>query len=135
MKTLNETTAKLSHSITIEKGKEKTVIQITLNDDCKNGHEDFSLTADIYEKTARGWRDVGGGCCHEHILSLRPDLAPFAALHLATCDGVPMHAIANAWYWFCGFGPGVSTEKYHGGSGSGAKLPEECRAIFRDASM
>lgn len=128
------TTNSLKHNFTVisKGGKEKTVIKIRLNDECKNGHEDFSITADIYEKRrGESWQDVGGGCCHEHILSIRPDLAPFAALHLATWEGVPMHALANAFYWFCGFVP-VAGEKYHGGSGSNGKPPEECQRIFAE---
>lgn len=127
----------IRHSFAVVKGKEKTVIKIRLNDECKNGHEDFSLTADIYEDTPRGWRAVGEGCCHEHILNLKPELAPFAALHLADCDGVPMHAIANAWYWFQGAFPEAEDRTSnlgpcHGGTGSGAKTPQECKRIFAE---
>jgi len=120
----------LRHSFTLIRGNEKTVIKIRLNDECKNGHEDFSLTADIYEKTPRGWRDAGGGCCHEHILKLKPKLAPFAALHLSTWEGIPMHSASNAFYWFAGiFSDGLG-RKYHGASGSYGKSPAECRQIF-----
>lgn len=119
----------LRHSFTLTRGNEKTVIKISLDDDCRNGHEDFSLTADIYEKTPHGWRDVGGGCCHDHILKLRPELAPFAALHLSTFDGVPMHVFGNAFYWFAGIPDNLGKE-YHGWSGSFGKSPAECRAIF-----
>lgn len=123
----------LRHSFTLIRGNEKTVIKITLDDDCKNGHEDFSLTADIYEKHPRkGWEDVGGGCCHDHILKIKPELAPFAALHLSTFEGVPMHAFSNAWYWFQGAFPEFSVEKYHGGTGSGGKPPAECARIFAE---
>lgn len=125
----------LKHQFTVTKANEKTTIKISLDDDCKNGHEDFSLTADIYERTPKGWRDSGGGCCHDHILALRPELATFARLHLATCDGVPMHAIANAWYWFQGAFPdsaesGGNRGPCHGGTGSSGKSPDECRRIF-----
>jgi hypothetical protein len=132
MKTQAPTTPALRHSFTILKGKEKTVIKITLDDDCKNGHEDFSLTAYIYEKRGNNrWIDVGGGCCHEHILGLRPDLAPFAALHLSDMNGAPMHGAANAFYWFAGFNGGLGQE-YHGGSGRDGKAPADCRRIFAE---
>ncbi len=129
--TTEQTTNDLRHSFTIVKGKEKTVIKIWLNDECRNGHEDFSLTADIYEKRGTHWKDVGGGCCHDHILALRSDLKPFAMLHLCTWEGVPMHTAANAFYWFAGFNGGLGKE-YHGGSGTSAKTPDECRRIFAD---
>ncbi len=122
----------LRHSFTLIRGNEKTVIKLTLDDDCRNGHEDFSLTADIYEKTPHGWRDSGGGCCHEHILKIKPELAPFAALHLSTFEGVPMHSASNAWYWFQGAFPEFSVEKYHGGTGSDGKPPAECALIFAE---
>lgn len=139
MKTIEmpTTTNDLRHSFTVIKREKKTVIKLRLNDECRNGHEDFSLTADIYEKDMRGnWRDVGGGCCHEHILALRPDLAPFAALHLSDWQGAPMHASANAWYWFQGAYPESADHSpnlgaCHGGTGSGAKTPQECREIFK----
>lgn len=131
----SETTSNLRHSFTVfsKEGKEKTIIKIRLNDECRNGHEDFSITADVYEKDKRGiWREYMGGCCHDHILSLKPELAPFAALHLSTWQGIPMHSAANAWYWFQGMHPEAADSKYHSGTGSSAKTPEECRAIFAD---
>lgn len=127
----------MKHTITKIRAKEKTVIKISLDDDCKNGHEHFSLTADIYEQTPRGWREAGGGCCHEHILKLTPELAPFAAIHLSDQNGVPMHAIANAWYWFQGAFPesadlSPNLGPCHGGSGKYGKAPDECRSIFAE---
>jgi hypothetical protein len=133
MKTTVETTASLKHSLCVIKGNQKTVIKIRLNDECRNGHEDFSLTCDIYEKARNGvWRDVGGGCAHEHILKLRPDLAPFATLHLCDFNGLPMHCASNALYWFAGINPSKTTQEYHGGSGRDGKSPDECRRIFAE---
>lgn len=130
--TATKTSNAIGHDITVLDGDEKTTIKIRLDDKCRNGHEDFSLTADIYEKSKNGrWVDVGGGCCHDHILKLRPDLAPFAALHLSTFEGVPMYAAGNALYWFAGFNGGLGKE-HHGGNGSGGKTPAECRRIFAE---
>lgn len=49
-----------------------------------------------------------------------------------------MHSIANGFYWFQGFVPeSVDTASNlgpcHGGSGSGAKSPEECRRILMES--
>lgn len=129
-----QTTNDLRHGITVisDGGKTRTAIKIRLNDECRNGREDFSITADIDEKDGRGqWRESGGGCCHDHILKLRPALAPFVALHLSNNEGAPMHTAANAFYWFAGFNGGLGAQ-YHGGSGNNGKSPEECRRIFAD---
>lgn len=123
----------LRHSIVVSKGNQITDIRITLDDDCKNGHEDFSITANIREKNSLGIMvDAGGGCCHEHILALRPDLKPFVDLHLCTWQGVPMHCASNAFYWLAGH-LGLSYVEHHGSSGSSAKTKEECLRIFKDS--
>ncbi len=136
--TIMETTSKLLHKISLIRGDFRYIIKISLDDDCKNGHEDFSLTATIDEKDKRGaWREYMGGCCHDEILKVRPDLKQFEALHLSDMHGVPMHAIANAWFWFQGAFPeaaetGENLGPCHGGTGSSGKPPAECRAIFAD---
>lgn len=76
-------------------------IKIRLNDECKNGHQDFSVTGDIYEKgkpkTDRYF--ISGGCIHEEILKARPDLKMFVDLHLCDYKGIPMHPTANGFYF------------------------------------
>lgn len=124
------TTTKLFHKITVVKPDEKTIIKIRLDDDCGNGHAHFSVTADIYEYRNGRWVDFGGGCCHDHILSLRPDLKPIIDLHLSDQYGVPMHSFANGFYWLAGCYKDGLGENYHGGSGRDGKSPEECRRIF-----
>lgn len=136
--TTTEPTNALKHTRTLfsNGNKTRTVIKCQLADDCRNGHEHFSLTAVIWENRGNNhWVDVGGGCCHEHILALAPEFSPFAALHLSDQDGVPMHAFANAWYWFQGAFPEAADHSHnlgpcHGGTGSDAKSPPECHRIF-----
>lgn len=76
-------------------------ISIRLNDECKNGHQDFAITADVYKKgkpkTDRYF--VMGGCCHDEILAVRPDLKIFVDLHLCDYKGIPMHAVENGLYF------------------------------------
>lgn len=76
------------------------VIKIKLNDECKNGHQDFSITANLYEhnavKTDRNC--IGGGCCHDDILKIAPEFKQFVNLHLCDKDGIPMYASANGYY-------------------------------------
>lgn len=75
-------------------------VEISLDDDCKNGHQDFSITASIYEagkpKTDRNM--IMGGCCHEEILEAFPQFKSFINLHLCDWEGVPMYAVANGYY-------------------------------------
>jgi hypothetical protein len=81
-------------------------IRIRLNDECGNGHEDFSITADITHPTIR--RDGGVlacGCQHDEIMAAAPEFAPFIVLHLCDAEGVPMHAMANGFYWLAGSMP------------------------------
>lgn len=75
-------------------------IKIRLNDECKNGHQDFSITATGWEK-GKPHIDrylIYGGCCHEDILKARPDLKIFVNLHLCDYEGIPMYAIENGYY-------------------------------------
>lgn len=79
---------------------EHIFVTIKLADDCKNGHQDFSITADIYQagkpKTDRYW--IGGGCCHDDILKAFPEFKIFVDLHLCDYTGAPMHAVSNMHY-------------------------------------
>ena len=80
--------------------KEHIFVTIRLNDECKNGHQDFAITASIYEagkpKTDRYY--ISGGCCHEDILAAFPEFKLFVDLHLCDYLGNPMHAVANGFY-------------------------------------
>ena len=94
-----ETTNNLKHKISITE-KANCVISIRLNDECNNGHEDFSITADFWKlerpKTDKNW--IMSGCCHEEILKIRPDLKIFVDLHLNDFRGYPMYYIENGFY-------------------------------------
>ena len=94
-----ETTNNLKHKISITE-KANCVISIRLNDECNNGHEDFSITADFWKlerpKTDENW--IMGGCCHEKILKFRPDLKIFVDLHLNDFRGYPMYYIEESFY-------------------------------------
>jgi hypothetical protein len=92
-----ETTNNLKHTVNGENFK----IEIRLNDECKNGHQDFAITATFWER-GKPHNDkymTMGGCCHEEILRVKPKLKPFVDLHLSTAKGVPMYAIENGFYF------------------------------------
>lgn len=73
----------------------KIHIEIRCSDPCNNGHNDFAITATVYDKKGL---DVMGGCCHEEILHAVPNLKPFVDLHLSDENGTPMYAIENGFY-------------------------------------
>jgi hypothetical protein len=85
---------------TSDKDGNTMTIKIRLNDECKNGHQDFAITADIWQKgkpkTDAYW--IAGGCCHEEILKVRPSLKLFVDLHLCDYKGIPMYAVENGFY-------------------------------------
>lgn len=92
-KSLKYTTTKVVN------GKDITV-KIRLNDECKNGHQDFAITADIYQagKPKIDRNLISAGCCHEEILKYFPEFKIFVDLHLCDYKGIPMHAAANMHY-------------------------------------
>lgn len=79
---------------------EQWEIKIRLDDECKNGHQDFSITATYWEigKVRIDRNMIGGGCCHDEILKHRPDLQIFVNLHLCDFTGCPMYAVENGFY-------------------------------------
>lgn len=67
----------------------------TLVDSQQRPH--FSLTATVYND--RG-RDEGGGCMHEALVAIWPELSTLVTVHLSDAEtGEPMHAVGNAVYW------------------------------------
>lgn len=93
----------------VENGQKFVITaRVSLDDDCKNTHFDFSVTCDIKRIAKNGRRcDWGGGVDHERILKYFPTLAPFVALHLASWDGVPMYAVENGYYYAHDGAPGA----------------------------
>lgn len=74
----------------------KICAKVSLDDDCNNMHADFSITADVYERTKNGrWVWVAGGCQHDLISKHFPELKRFIPLHLCSHDGSPMYPVEN----------------------------------------
>jgi len=63
------------------------------DDECRNGHNTFAITADIY----KGGCFDSGGCLHDEIREHFPELAHLIQWHLCSTDG-PLHYIANTAY-------------------------------------
>lgn len=65
---------------------------LRFDDECGNGHNTFAITGTVREP---GRRDIAaGGCLHDDIARIYPELAPYIKWHLCSTDG-PMHYIAN----------------------------------------
>lgn len=75
----------------------KIVATVRYDDECGNGHNSFSITADIREKRGSQWREYMGGCCHEEIAKHFPELKPMIKWHFMNSDG-PGHYLANTLY-------------------------------------
>jgi hypothetical protein len=95
MKTNN---LKFNHSV--NNNKVNAEVKIRLNDECKNGHQDFSITATFWEvgKSRNDKNMMYGGCCHDEVLKHFPQFKQFIKLHLSDCCGVPMYAVENGFY-------------------------------------
>jgi hypothetical protein len=75
-------------------------IEISLDDDCKNGHQDFSLTGTCWEK-GKSCIDRNmkfGGACGDTIIKLFPEYEIFERLHICDFNGAPMYAVENGMY-------------------------------------
>lgn len=94
MKTSNKLVYKETKTI----GKERITVTIKLTDDCKNGHEDFSITCVGYELHRRRWIESFGGCAHDEILKFWPEFKIFTDVHLWSHGGYPMYAVENGFY-------------------------------------
>lgn len=96
-KTSNDLRLKL-----VRKTKEGHTIEINirLNDECKNGPQDFSITGTIWEKNQPKIDRymIRGGAIGDYIAQEFPELAIFNDLHLSDRKGVPMYAIGNGFY-------------------------------------
>jgi hypothetical protein len=83
----------------IKDNGEQLVVNIRLDDQCENGHQEFAITADLYKDAGRSDRHcIAGGCIHDEILKIVPQFKIFVDLHLCDYKGIPMFAIANGFY-------------------------------------
>lgn len=88
----------MRHTVSKTTSKQRITVKIRLNDECKNGHADFSITGDIEKKHNNKWVWHRGGCIHEEILKHFPNFKIFVDLHLSDFRGVPMYAVENGIY-------------------------------------
>lgn len=78
----------------------KMNVYISLNDDCKNGICNWSITGEIYEKRRNGrYVLYSSGCCHGEILKHFPEFKEFIDLHWSNHYGQPMYSVENGFYY------------------------------------
>lgn len=79
---------------------------IRYDDRCNNGHNSFSITADIFtEKQSKNSKNpYMCGCCHDEIKIAFPEFAHLIKWHLMNSDG-PMYYIENTLYHADEHGP------------------------------
>lgn len=97
-------TNNIGRTETMRIGKFIIEIRARLNDECKNGHEDFGLTYDMWENVVSNKTWCAGGCAagnDDQIVrkAIRTfGLEPVERVHLSDMNGVPMYPTANAIY-------------------------------------
>lgn len=93
MNNISLKTSELNVVISVNDADNNYKISIRLSDECKNGHEDFDITASFWEvgRNMVNRNMVSAGCCHDKILAVRPDLKPFVDLHLCDWQGALKH--------------------------------------------
>lgn len=74
-----------------------------LDDDCKNGVCDFSITGSAMctagkRGICKKGEHVYYGCCHSEIAKYFPELVPFMSLHSSNEFGQPMYPVDNFIY-------------------------------------
>lgn len=102
MKTITTTAAraeKKTNSLIYKASKlignhERLNVKIRLNDECKNGHQDFAITGQIIKNN----RVESWGCLHDDILKHFPEFKQFILLHGRDFTGAPTYAIENSYY-------------------------------------
>lgn len=73
-------------------------VQVRYDDQCGNGHNTFSITADVVTPASKRRNDVQAcGMLHDDIEKKFPILAPFLKFHLCSSDG-PMYYVENTVY-------------------------------------
>jgi len=75
-------------------------IDIRLDDQCKNGHQDFSITGESWEanKPKIDRYSNGSGAIGDEIAKHFPEFKIFSDLHLCDWKGTHMHCLANGLF-------------------------------------
>ena len=98
----------LEREMIIDNKPAKMIVTIRYDDKCENGHNSFTITADLYDRdygtectelSTGEMRGLGScGCLHDHIAKYFPELQKYIKWHLCDSDE-PMYYIENSLYW------------------------------------
>ena len=79
--------------------RETLKVTVCYYDSCKKGHNDFTITAGLYDSRRRREGGlVAGGCLHDEIKQYCPELGHLIKWHLVGTDG-PIHYLENSRFW------------------------------------
>lgn len=71
---------------------------VRYDDQCGNGHNSFAITGVVVTPASKRRHDIeAGGCLHDDIARVFPELAPFIKWHLCGANG-QIHYMANTVY-------------------------------------
>ena len=106
-------------------GKPATITAtLRLDDQCRNGHEEFSITGEIWHPNRRDCETCG--CIHEDIEKHFPQLKHLIKWHLMGI-GSPMHYIGNTTYY--------ASNRDHNGKLKGEPTHFEQAVYFGDSPI
>lgn len=94
---LNQKIKTHSRFFTEDETRYKISAELSFDDECNNGHEDFSITGSIYQVVGSKYREHSFGCLHDDIAKHFPELQHLIKWHLVGVEG-PMHYLANTLY-------------------------------------
>ena len=81
-------------------GDEEIDAIVKVQDDCRNGFNEFTVDGDVYKIHDDGRKSwFKGGCVHDVIVEHFPELKPFVDLHLSDVNGTPMYPVENGAYY------------------------------------
>lgn len=118
----------VSEARPIEGYGEDGLMRVTVgyDDKCGNGSPDFYITASVTTADSRRQKDIAaGGCLHEEIMVVFPELAHLIPWHLASPE--PMHYIANTVFH--------ASNKDHNGLVCGEPCAWETYIVFEGSFM
>lgn len=88
----------IKKNVLLDGVKVDAYIKVRYDDECGNNHNSFAITSTIYESGKKSDKYmVSGGCNHDDIVKVAPELEYLIKWHLMSSDA-PLHYISNTLY-------------------------------------